>query len=149
MLTDQEGPSTPAGTRPTGTTPTRVLWLIKGLGTGGAETLLLLWARARDRRRFAYETAFVLPRKTALVDPMRETGVPVSCLDGGREWDVRWLFRLRRLLRERRPDSSTSTLRTSPGSRDWSSDPCRGGTVRACSPLSTFPGPDTRPPRGC
>ncbi len=81
-----------------------MLWLIKGLGAGGAETLLLLWAKVRDRRRFAYETAFVLPRKTALVDPMREAGVPVNCLDGGREWDLRWLLRLRRLLRERRPD---------------------------------------------
>jgi L-malate glycosyltransferase len=99
VLADRDRRSTP-----TGTSPTRVLWLIKGLGAGGAETLLLLWAKVRDRRRFAYETAFVLPRKTALVDPMRETGVPVSCLDGGREWDVRWLFRLRRLLRERRPD---------------------------------------------
>jgi glycosyltransferase involved in cell wall biosynthesis len=99
VLADRHGPSTPAGT-----SPTRVLWLIKGLGAGGAETLLLLWAKVRDRRRFAYETAFVLPRKTALVDPMRKTGIPVSCLDGGREWDVRWLFRLRRLLRERRPD---------------------------------------------
>jgi glycosyltransferase involved in cell wall biosynthesis len=96
---DRDRPRTPAGP-----SRTRVLWLIKGLGAGGAETLLLLWAKVRDRRRFAYETAFVLPRKTALVDPMRETGVPVSCLDGGREWDVRWLLRLRRLLRERRPD---------------------------------------------
>jgi glycosyltransferase involved in cell wall biosynthesis len=34
---------------------------------------------------------------------MRAMGVPVRCLDGGREWDVRWLLRLRRLLRERRP----------------------------------------------
>ena len=99
MLADRDRRSAPDGT-----TPTRVLWLIKGLGAGGAETLLLLWAKVRDRRRFAYETAFVLPRKTALVEPMREAGVPVRCLDGGREWDVRWLFRLRRLLRERRPD---------------------------------------------
>src|SRR5688500_2605023 len=89
---------------PAGPSRTRVLWLIKGLGAGGAEALPLAWAQVRDRRRFAYETAFVLPRKTALVDPMRETGVPVRCLDGGREWDVRWLLRLRRLLRERRPD---------------------------------------------
>lgn len=88
---------------PSPSAPTRVLWLIKGLGAGGAETLLLLSAKVRDRTRFAYEAAFVLPRKTALVEPMREMGVPVRCLDGGREWDLRWLLRLRRLLRERNP----------------------------------------------
>jgi glycosyltransferase involved in cell wall biosynthesis len=97
-------PADPDGTStPTAPSPTRVLWLIKGLGAGGAETLLLLWAKVRDRRRFVYEAAYVLPRKTALVEPMRESGVPVRCLNGGREWDVRWLLRLRRLLRQRRP----------------------------------------------
>lgn len=104
MLTD---PDLELGTTPPAAGPpsrTRVLWLIKGLGAGGAETLLVLWAKVRDRRRFSYEVAYLLPRKAALVDPMRAAGVPVACLEGGREWDLRWLIRLRRLLRERRPD---------------------------------------------
>lgn len=78
----------------------RVLWLIKGLGPGGAEKLLCLAAEGRDRGAFEGEVAYLLPWKDTLVGDLRQTGVPVRCLRGGREFDLRWAWRLRRLLRD-------------------------------------------------
>jgi glycosyltransferase involved in cell wall biosynthesis len=79
------------------TRPVRVLWLVKGLGRGGAEQLVLGCARNVDPR-FQVEVAYVLPWKDALVPELQSTGVPVHCLDGGRAADLRWVWRLRRLL---------------------------------------------------
>lgn len=82
----------------------RVLWLIKGLGAGGAERLLTLAARTRDRRAFEYHAAYVLPWKDALVHELEAEGVPVHCLLGGKEYDLRWASRLRSLLKSHRFD---------------------------------------------
>lgn len=82
----------------------RVLWLIKGLSAGGAERLLALMAERRDRDRFAYEAAYLLPWKDGLVPRLRAAGVPVGCLRGGNEFDLRWALRLRRRLRRRPVD---------------------------------------------
>ena len=76
-----------------------VLLLIKGLGRGGAEQLLVNGARHLDARRFRYEVAYVLPWKDALVNDLRAAGIPVHCLEGGR--GVGWVGRLRSLVRER------------------------------------------------
>ena len=46
---------------------TRVLWLVKGLGPGGAERLLVQHARLGHRDRFEYEVAYLLPWKEHLV----------------------------------------------------------------------------------
>ncbi|MFD5918907.1 glycosyltransferase [Kitasatospora sp. NPDC058201] len=86
--------------------PTRVLWLAKGLGRGGAEQLLLNCARHADRSRYRIEVAYVLPWKDALAPALTEAGVPVHCLGGvpgtpGRA-DPRWPLRLRRLIADRR-----------------------------------------------
>ncbi|MFE2726410.1 glycosyltransferase [Kitasatospora sp. NPDC059327] len=85
---------------------TRVLWLAKGLGRGGAEQLLLNCARHVDGSRYEVEVAYVLPWKDALAPALAEAGVRVHCLGGvpgtpGRA-DPRWPLRLRRLLAERR-----------------------------------------------
>ncbi|MFF1908079.1 glycosyltransferase [Kitasatospora sp. NPDC058218] len=85
---------------------TRVLWLAKGLGRGGAEQLLLNCARHVDGSRYEVEVAYVLPWKDALAPALTEAGVRVHCLGGapgtpGRA-DPRWPLRLRRLLAERR-----------------------------------------------
>ncbi len=82
----------------------RVLWLIKGLGPGGAEHLLVAAARTRDRERFAVEAAYLLPWKDALVAPLEALGVAVECFSVRDERDVRWLAALRRRLRERPVD---------------------------------------------
>ncbi|HEY7440764.1 MAG TPA: glycosyltransferase [Acidimicrobiia bacterium] len=79
---------------------TRVLWLIKGLGPGGAEGLLVAAAGAHDRDAYDIETVYLLPWKDHLVARLETLGVPCTCLDVSSERDLRWVLRLRRLLRE-------------------------------------------------
>ena len=74
---------------------TRVLWLSKGLGRGGAEMLLLGLARAMDRHGIEVEVAYRLPHKDSLVPALEAAGVPTHCLADGR---LGWLVELRRLL---------------------------------------------------
>lgn len=81
-----------------------MLWLIKGLGPGGAEQLLVGHANAADGGTFTYEVAYLLPWKQHLVPQLDRAGVLSHCLMGGREWDLRWALRLRRLLLRRRFD---------------------------------------------
>jgi glycosyltransferase involved in cell wall biosynthesis len=82
----------------------RVLWLIKGLGPGGAEQLLLAIAGVRDPAVAEVEAAYLLPWKDALAPRLTETGIPVVCLGVTDERDQRWALRLRRLMAERRYD---------------------------------------------
>lgn len=84
--------------------PTRVLWVTKGLGRGGAERLLVSLAKRLDRSRFELEVAYVLPWKDALVPAFDGLGVPVHCLGGSRALDPRWAVRLRHLVRAGRFD---------------------------------------------
>ncbi len=93
---------TAAGPPPT--PPWRVLWLIKGLGPGGAEQLLVNQARVRDRERFVTEAAYLVPWKEHLVPQLEAEGVEVTCLDGARSYDLRWAWRLRRRLRAKPVD---------------------------------------------
>jgi glycosyltransferase involved in cell wall biosynthesis len=76
----------------------RVLLLIKGLGLGGAERLLVDVVGARDQERFHYEVAYVLADQAALVPTMEAAGVPVHCLGASASADLRWTAALRRLL---------------------------------------------------
>lgn len=87
-----------------GAAPIRVLWLIKGLGPGGAERLLVAHAAVRDRRSFEYRAAYLVPWKDQLVGELEGLDVPVTLLDARREWDLRWASRLRRLVTETRPE---------------------------------------------
>ena len=48
---------------------------------------------------FAYEVAYLLPHKDAFVADIESQGVTVTCLGARGSADVRWLLRLRRLLR--------------------------------------------------
>lgn len=73
--------------------------LTKGLGRGGAELLLSTALPYRDQGRFAYEMAYLLPWKDALVPEFQRHGVPVHCLAGHRS--LAWTARLRRLLARR------------------------------------------------
>lgn len=96
--------STAAGTDRPADRPVRVLWLIKGLGPGGAERLLVAQAAARDRDRVQVAAAHLLPWKDHLVPELAALDVPVVCLGGGHEADLRWAWRLRRLLVEHPAD---------------------------------------------
>jgi glycosyltransferase involved in cell wall biosynthesis len=78
--------------------------LVKGLDPGGAELLLSMAAKVRDREHFDYEAAYLLPWKNGLVGELEASGIPVHCLQGGSEWDIRWAWRLRHLVRERQFD---------------------------------------------
>lgn len=84
--------------------PTRILWLIKGLGPGGAERLLVSAAQARDRGSFSYEVAYLLPWKDHLVPLLEDADVPVTCLEAADEKDLRWAARLRGMLLRSRYD---------------------------------------------
>jgi L-malate glycosyltransferase len=76
----------------------RVLWLVKGLGPGGAERLLVASARRRDYQRISVRAAYLLPHKVALVAELQAEGVPVTCLGHRQVLDPRWLAVLRRSL---------------------------------------------------
>ena len=76
----------------------RVLWLIKGLGAGGAEQLLASSAKVADHESFHYEAAYVRPDKDKLVPALEAAGVPCTVLRGGPR-GLLWPFRLRRLMR--------------------------------------------------
>ncbi|MFI5047754.1 MAG: glycosyltransferase [Acidimicrobiia bacterium] len=83
---------------------TRVLWLMKGLGPGGAERLLVEHARGHAEADFSYDVAYVLRAKTHLVPALESCGVTTQALGVDRELDPRWVLRLRRLLRGGRFD---------------------------------------------
>jgi glycosyltransferase involved in cell wall biosynthesis len=80
----------------------RILILIKGLGRGGAEQLVVSAAPYFDRSRFDYEVAYLLPWKNALVGALEEQGIRVQCLDG--HHNIGWIARLRGLVADRRID---------------------------------------------
>jgi glycosyltransferase involved in cell wall biosynthesis len=76
----------------------RILILIKGLGRGGAEQLLVSAAPYRDRSRFHYEVAYLLPENDALVPDLEKLSIPVHCLGGS---GIGWMGRLKRLVDDR------------------------------------------------
>jgi glycosyltransferase involved in cell wall biosynthesis len=81
-----------------------VLWLVKGLGPGGAERLLVAAAAAHDRDAFDLQVVYLLPWKQHLVPELEALGVRCTCLDVNNERDVRWARRLRTELRGERVD---------------------------------------------
>jgi len=80
----------------------RILLLIKGLGRGGAEQLLVGSIRHANRTNFDYEVAYLLPWKDDLVDELAALSVQTHCLDGARS--LTWVGRLRKLIRSRQID---------------------------------------------
>lgn len=79
----------------------RILILIKGLGRGGAEQLLVNAAPFLDGSRFHYTVAYVLPDKKEFVHTLEEFGLDVTCL-GRRKGG--WIPALRALVRDERID---------------------------------------------
>jgi len=77
----------------------KILLLIKGLGRGGAEQLLVNAAAHLDRSRFEYEVAYLLPHKDALVADLESAGLPVHCIGGARS--LSWIPALRSLVAAR------------------------------------------------
>lgn len=75
-----------------------VLWLIKGLGPGGAERLLVNMAGAPHDADIHFTCAYVLPQKSHLVEQLEKVGVRCICLSRHQR-DPRWPLQLRRLMR--------------------------------------------------
>jgi glycosyltransferase involved in cell wall biosynthesis len=80
----------------------RILILIKGLGRGGAEQLLVNAVPHLDRSRFRYEVAYLLATKDALVNDLERQGIGVTCLNSG--GGTGWMRRLRTLTRTHQID---------------------------------------------
>lgn len=80
------------------TSPRSVRHLVKGLGPGGAERLLVTQITA-DRSGSRHEVAYLVPEKQHLVPELAAHGVDAVCLDDtvGR---FGWVRRLRRLLHD-------------------------------------------------
>jgi glycosyltransferase involved in cell wall biosynthesis len=85
-----------------GIAPVRVLQLVKGLGRGGAEQLLVNEVEHGDRSRIENHVAYLLPWKDAFVPVLRASGVEPACLDGAKGFA--WAGRLKQMVRERRID---------------------------------------------
>ncbi|CCH72299.1 hypothetical protein BN11_1520012 [Nostocoides australiense Ben110] len=73
----------------------RVLTLIKGLGPGGAEQLLLLAMRTGDHGRFEHRIRYLRPDKTHLVTEFEEVGVTPRRLGADSTARAAWLRDLR------------------------------------------------------
>ena len=82
----------------------KVLWIIKGLSACGAEKLLSMSLPYLDRNTFDYQVVYLMKGRTDLVAEFQQQGIPVSCLNMEKAYDLRVVFRLFRLLRERRID---------------------------------------------
>ena len=77
----------------------KVLLVIKCLGLGGAERLLVDTVTSGDHDEVEYEVAWVLEAERALVPTLEERGIEVHPLGATRNADMRWMGRLRKLLR--------------------------------------------------
>ena len=78
----------------------RILLVVKGLGLGGAERLVVSAALWGTRSRFTYEVAYLLPRKDALVPELSDGDIALHCLGNG----PAWVRHLRSLVRKRSID---------------------------------------------
>jgi glycosyltransferase involved in cell wall biosynthesis len=76
----------------------RILLVIKCLGLGGAERLLVDTVTSGDAAHFEYEVAWILEAERALVPDLEQRGTPVHPLGATGNTDMRWMGRLRRLL---------------------------------------------------
>jgi glycosyltransferase involved in cell wall biosynthesis len=78
----------------------RLRWLIKGLGPGGAETLLVSLAERLDGDRFEIEVDYLLPWKDHLVGDLEQAGALVRCLGVRHPSDPRWVARFMDRVRQ-------------------------------------------------
>jgi glycosyltransferase involved in cell wall biosynthesis len=80
--------------------PIRVYHLIKSLGRGGAETLLLETLKNGDRQGFEYLYGYFLPWKNALVSSLEGEGASVACFGARNNLSI--LMSARRVARHLR-----------------------------------------------
>lgn len=83
---------------------TRVLWLIKGMGVGGAENLLATSIPYLDRNTFDYQLAYFLTKRNDLVSRFEEADIKVNCLNINNAYDFRAVLRLVSFLKRQKID---------------------------------------------
>ncbi len=71
--------------------------LIKGLGPGGAERLLVESVRHHDPS-LSLSVAYLVPQKRALVTELEHLGIKPQCIGSRSVFDPRWMLRLRRII---------------------------------------------------
>lgn len=76
-----------------------ILWLIKGLGLGGAEKLLTSATPYLDMTTFNYQVGYFLPWKDTLVPELEETGLGVHCFNVKSVADISAISKLVRYIR--------------------------------------------------
>jgi len=86
------------GTGPAVAQHLRILQVIKCMGYGGAEKLLVDMVANGDKQSFEYEVAYVLSAEDALVPAIRDGGTPVHSLGARSNADLAWMGRLRTLV---------------------------------------------------
>lgn len=91
--------SPPSKAESSGGAPLRILIVIKCLGSGGAERLLVDTVAKRDTSGFDEEVAYILASEHSLVPDVERSGVPVHSLGAGSNADLRWMGKLRSLVR--------------------------------------------------
>lgn len=79
----------------------RILWVVKAIGPGGTETLLLNTARLIDHGRFDVSCAFLSLENQAFADDLAATGVSLVDLSKPEGGLIRRLLRLAMLVRAR------------------------------------------------
>lgn len=83
----------------------KILVLIKSLGLGGAERLIVDSLPYLNREQFEYEFAYMLPWKDFLVPTISKAGFSVHCLSMQKTWHFLLMQRrLQKLIREHRFD---------------------------------------------
>ena len=70
----------------------RVLWVIKGLGPGGAERLLVNHAAVAGPD-MEYSVLYVVPEKDQLVPELEALNVTVTCDAASRPTSLGWIVR--------------------------------------------------------
>jgi len=81
----------------------RVAAVIKGLGPGGSERLLVELARVARQHDIELSVISLLTQKRHLIPDIEASGVPVRCLGVTRLRDLRWIARMVVALREQKP----------------------------------------------
>lgn len=82
----------------------KILYVIKGLGLGGAEKHVAQLAQAFKAQGHTVQIAYLLDYKDAWVRPLAEAGVPVTCIGGGKLWPVLAVVKMAALLQRFKPD---------------------------------------------
>ena len=94
----------------------KVVNVISDTNIGGAGKCIINFCKNYDKKKF--EIVVILPKGSALVEELKNTGVKIVEIDGlkDKSWDFESLFKLIKVLRKEKPDivhtlaSSTARL---------------------------------------